>query len=245
MEDRQPLLHNDTENKPSKVSKSWLFQCTCIRVIKLIEFSLMALQIVSVILDWPSYCNRSAHIWMIVSLSYRLGSFIFQWICIEPCLRYLRRDRSNKVEETNSWCWNGLFCWIIPWLWIIDNDIFLLIWTIIGTVLLFEYYTDFTPLKTCNLKHVYNNTYSHIFYYTMLIVLGISYLYWITTLFISLSLLCCPQKINSCCLKMGYTIAKPKGMYVHRNNNSFGKSKNEDKLKNTNVCFIGIRTRTD
>ena len=176
----------------------------------------MIIQIVSVVLDWPSTCNRDLHIWMIVSLSYRLSSFIFQWICIEPCLRYLRKDRSNKAnkEDDNSCFIKLLFCWVIPWLWIIDNDIFLLIWTILGTILLFHKHPPF--INSCNLHHHPNTLYSHIFYYTMLTVITISYIYWITALFISICLFCCPHRINYCCNQMGYTIVRPKGIpYIH------------------------------
>lgn len=210
--EKQPLLHDESDKTKTKPSESCtIFQCTCTRIVKLIELFLLILQITSVILDWPSSCNKNLHIWMIVSLSYRLGSFIFQWLCIEPCLHWLRRDRSNKggniKEDDNACCLNLMFCWIIPWLWIIDNDIFLLIWTIIGTVLIVNQY-HFNPLSACK----YIADYSYMFYYTMLTVLAMSYIYWITSFFLSISLFCCPQLTNNCCLKMGYAIARPKGI---------------------------------
>eukprot|EP01084_Bolivina_argentea_P199542 341425_1 len=211
MEDK-PLLKDENMNNNTICQK--LFKCTWYRFVKLIEISLMALQIVVVILDWSSSpCNHALHIWMIVSLSYRLSSLIFQWICIEPCLIYLRRDRSSQIskDEDSNCCYNLLFCWVIPWLWIIDNDIFLLIWTIFGTLLIFDAHVAFSSLHTCNWQYIEHNIYPKLFIFTMITILIISYIYWLTTLIISLSLFCCPQIINNCCLKMGYGISKAKG----------------------------------
>ena len=62
-----------------------------------------------------------------VSLLYRFIALLFQWICIEPCLIYLRRDREDVVssDEFNNGCLPiTCFCWVIPWIWIIENDIF-------------------------------------------------------------------------------------------------------------------------
>ena len=183
------------------------FRCTIRRFATMIEIVLILCQVVVLCIDWNDSCHETIHIWLLVCLLYRVGAWIFSWTFIEPCLIYLRNDREDIVSsedynETNSSCLSSLcFCWVIPWIWVIENDMFLLAWTIIGTIFVVNSWDECLSSNKNGLTSTSSNNSniemnSIFLFITVVGVLLLSYILWIVQAFISISSYICPVKLR-------------------------------------------------
>ena len=174
-----------------KSTKKCHYKLTWKSVSIIVNIFLMIIQIVTLILNWNIICQRSIHIWMIVSLLYRIGLLMFQWMFMEPCLHILR----NKKAYTSTS--SIILWWIIPWVFIIENDILLFAWNIYGTYLLIQVFPD-----ECNFAEFDVQHFDILLFIVMICIIVLIYIIWTLNAIISLSMFLCPAKTNLFCSKI-------------------------------------------